>query len=362
MSRLAKLFRLSWYMFLSSMRNPSTVFFGFAFPLIFITIFGGLSFGSGKRDVVIEPTSVQSGAVYEVLKSLDTVNLVTNRSSEDIQKGLERGSIAAAVNIQQDTTNQAQYAIRIRTSAAEPLGAAAVTQIITGVQDAINRQANPISTVVVRTESEEVRGREYKQIDFILPGQIGFALLGTAVFGVAFTLIGLRETLVLKRMYATPTPRWLLLGSQALARVYQGMITAVVVILVGVFAFGYTLVNGVWTFLAMLALSVLGLIVFLGFGLLAAAFAKSESGADPLTNIITLPQFILSGAFFTTEAFPEWLQRISQLLPLTYLNDAMRKVAFEGVGVQEILPQIGGLIVWGIIVYAIAIRFFRWEK
>ena len=97
------------------------------------------------------------------------------------------------------------------------------------------------------------------------------------------------------------------------------------------------------------------------FGFVVSGIAKNESTIPPIANIITLPQFLLSGTFFSVDVFPNWLQAISKVLPLTYLNDALRKVAFEGAGLSELLPQLGVIGLWGIVVYFLAVRFFRWE-
>ncbi len=48
-------------------------------------------------------------------------------------------------------------------------------------------------------------------------------------------------------------------------------------------------------------------------------------------------------------------------MPLTHLNTAMRKVAFEGQNLWEVKTEIGILLLWGVIVYAIAIKVFKWE-
>ena len=105
----------------------------------------------------------------------------------------------------------------------------------------------------------------------------------------------------------------------------------------------------------------MGLIVFMGFGFVVSGIAKSESVIPPLANVITLPQFLLSGTFFPIDAFPGWLQSISKVLPLTYLNDALRRVAFEGAGFSSISHQLLIISIWGVVVYIAAIRFFRWE-
>jgi ABC-2 type transport system permease protein len=105
----------------------------------------------------------------------------------------------------------------------------------------------------------------------------------------------------------------------------------------------------------------LGLVVFMGFGFAVSGIAKNESAVPPIANIITLPQFLLSGTFFSISAFPSWLQPICKVLPLTFLNDAMRKVAFEGAGLLSVSHQIGIIALWGIAVYALAVKVFKWE-
>jgi ABC-2 type transport system permease protein len=139
------------------------------------------------------------------------------------------------------------------------------------------------------------------------------------------------------------------------------MITAIVIIVFGWLFFGFTLVHGFETFLEMLVLSFIGLLVFMGFGFIVSGLAKNDSTIPPFANLITLPQFLLGGTFFSIDVFPKWLQPISKALPLTHLNTAMRSVAFEGQHLWDVKNEIGILILWGVIVYAIAIKVFRWE-
>ncbi|MFN7278686.1 MAG: ABC transporter permease, partial [bacterium] len=134
-----------------------------------------------------------------------------------------------------------------------------------------------------------------------------------------------------------------------------------VILSVGHFAFDFTLVNGWTTFSEMLLLSLLGLVVFMGFGFIVSGLARSESAIPPFSNLVTLPQFLLAGTFFPVENFPTWLQPVCRVLPLTHLNEAMRNIAFEGAHITDCGREIGYLALWGVAVYAIAVRVFRWE-
>ena len=99
----------------------------------------------------------------------------------------------------------------------------------------------------------------------------------------------------------------------------------------------------------------------MGFGFVVSGIAKNESTVPVVSNLITLPQFLLSGTFFSTSRFPGWLQPISNALPLTYLNHAMRGVAFDGATLIGVWKDVGVLGLWGIGVYALAVKVFKWE-
>jgi ABC-2 type transport system permease protein len=198
-------------------------------------------------------------------------------------------------------------------------------------------------------------------IDFILPGQLGFSILSAGVFGTAFIFFSLRQTLVLKRFFATPIRRPYIIMGEALSRLTFQLLGSLIIILLGRFVFGFTLIHGFQTLVQLLLLSAAGLVVFMGFGFVISGIAKSETVIPPLANVITLPQFLLSGTFFPIDAFPNWLQAISNVLPLTYLNDALRLIAFEGAGMMDISKHLIIIAGWGILIYIAAVRYFRWE-
>ena len=70
---------------------------------------------------------------------------------------------------------------------------------------------------------------------------------------------------------------------------------------------------------------------------------------------------MLSGIFFSREGFPAWLRTITDYFPLTYVSHGLRKIANEGASLIDIPVDLIGSLVWLIIVYAIAVRVFKWE-
>ncbi len=345
-------------------RSPSAVIFSFVFPLIFILVFGFIG-NSGRVSVRVafDPTSDTSNIVYQNLKNISALNVVEKDSAE-LVKDLEKGRIAAIINMIKDADPSKPTSIHLKTSeAVNPQNIQVLRSIIDGMLKTINQNkfgAAP-SIAMVSDEVVKIPGRIYRTIDFILPGQLGFSLLSAGVFGVAFIFFSLRQTLVLKRFYATPIKRPYIVLGEAISRVLFGMITAVVILCFGHYAFKFTWVNGWITFLELMVLSFIGLVVFMGFGFIVSGLAKNESVIPPLANLITLPQFLIGGTFFSTDVFPGWLKSIADIMPLKHLNDAMRNVAFEGAHLNNCMKQIGILAIWGVAVYVIAIKVFKWE-
>lgn len=345
-------------------RSPSSVAFSFGFPLIFILVFGFMGGGGPSVRIALARPSDTANLIIRQLLASPLVRLAEEKDEVAARKDLEKGKVAAilAMDSVKVDSNRIQYKVRILTasSAADkyPIVKMALGQLIQREDDL---QIAPQQRPVVVEELPLLQGRAYSMIDFILPGMLGFSLLAAAVFGVAFVFFNLRQQLVLKRFFATPISKKYIVLGEGLARVLFQLITAVVIILIGKLFFRFTLVHGVVTFLEMIVLSLFGLIVFMGLGFIVSSVARNESVIPFFANMLTLPQLLLSGTFFSTDAFPDWLQKICELLPLKQLNDAMRDVAFEGAHLTDCGKQLGILVVWGVVVYAVAIKLFKWE-
>ena len=366
-SQLKAMLAISKASLMAQFRSPSAVLFSFAFPFIFILVFGfiGNNGGVPVYKIAIDKTSDTTNALYDSIKTTNRIKIVRFNTAQELRSSLVKGKIAGIFNIKKNATEVPPYTYTISTTSASSDQWPQFMPLVNNIVNKISNEkyaGRPTYAVPDFNYARDVEQiREYKTIDFILPGQLGFSLLSSGVFGVAFMFFNLRNTLVLKRFFATPISRTYIILGEGLARVIFQMLTAVVIIVAGRFLFGFTLVNGVITLLQMLVLSFLGLIVFMGFGFIVSGLATNDSSIPPFANLITLPQFLLGGTFFSAEAFPKWLQPISKALPLTHLNTAMRAVAFEGQNLWDVKNEIGVLFLWGVIIYAVAVKAFKWE-
>jgi ABC-2 type transport system permease protein len=347
-------------------RSPSSIIFSIVFPFIFILVFGFIGGGNGMQaiNVVIDKNADTNNVLYKTLKASEVLRFKTYETDKDLQIAQQKGRIAGILNISKNADSA--YAFQLKSTSASNDKWPQLRTFLQSMANGINEKAYPNAPKLAIVDFDFKRDvkeiRPYKTIDFILPGQIGFSLLGAGVFGVAFTFFNLRNQLILKRFFATPISKMHIILGECLSRVIFQMLTAVVIIVAGHYLFDFTLVNGFVTFLEMLVLSFIGLVVFMGFGFVISGIAKNDSTIPPVANLIIMPQFILGGTFFSTDAFPKWLQPISKSLPLTHLNNAMRSIAFEGQNLWDVRFQIGMLLIWAVIVYAVAVKAFKWEQ
>jgi ABC-2 type transport system permease protein len=295
--------------------------------------------------------------VYQGIARSPIFNVIKSDDA-DIEDRLKKGRLTAILSIYKN--DSAKYDIHIKSSSASQRELPQLQAVLNGMINELSQTQHPIDKIAT-ISSEQVEGRIYKRIDFYLPGMIGFSLIGSAVFGVAFLFFALRETLVLKRMYASPVSKTNIVVGESIGRVLFQLIIVIVLILFGRYVYHFTLANGFVTFVELLVLSALALIVFMGFGFFVSSIAKNQNVIPIYANLFMFPQYFLSGTFFPKSVLPSGIHWLIEALPLTALNDALRKVAFEGSHLNDCWKQIGILGAWGVAIYALAIWSFRWE-
>jgi ABC-2 type transport system permease protein len=104
----------------------------------------------------------------------------------------------------------------------------------------------------------------------------------------------------------------------------------------------------------------LGALAFSGLGLLVGSRARNSQTVGGLINLVMMPMFVFSGVFFSARHFPDALQPVIRLLPLTALNDALRAIMNDGAGMSALGME---LAVMGVVAagsFALALRWFRW--
>lgn len=347
-------------------RNVTAVFFTLFIPIFLIVIFGVLSRNSGgniKLDVTNYSQTDIAKQFVDQLKKVPAfkVNEVSESTASD---ELGKGNADLQVIISKDFGEFDKITGKLKTASIKsfynegrPQNGQTAGLILSEIINGFNNQITKTPQIIT-LQNTGVKTNNQGILDFLLPGVMAFSIMQLGIFSVAFGFIAYKTTGALRRLQVTPThPINFVLG-QSVARLIIGVLQVLLLLGLGIVFFHIHLLGNL---LALLLVATIGVVVFLAFGFSIAGWARDENQAAPIANLVTFPMLFLSGVFFPREGLPNILQKITNFLPLTYLVDGMRRIANEGATLWQLKGDIVGLVVWGVIVFFIAIRVFKWE-
>ena len=193
---------------------------------------------------------------------------------------------------------------------------------------------------------------------YLLAGMIGYGAAATTFAGLALLLVIRRESGVLKRLRATPLPPATYVAAVLGSIIFIFLLEAAILIAIGRFAYDVPLPD---PFLSLILVVLLGAASFAALGIGLTALIKSAEGSSAVVNALYLPLSFISGAFFAADTFPDVLQKLALLLPLSHLIRLTRDVMVYDDAIWDHLGDVGVIVAWGVVGLVAAIRGFRWE-
>jgi ABC-2 type transport system permease protein len=349
-------------------RDKLAIFFTILFPLIFLFVFGGLN--SGNSDVTFKVAVInqsdssfsktyiqqlEKNKTFEVNKDLKTIDQAKDKMSKsqidgiivlpdsfgDTQSGQDYPSGRASVLYNHDSSGTGKTLTTVLNSTFEPINAKYVT-----IQE-------PFAA-----NGKELNENSLTSFDYTFAGLLGFSIIGLGIFGPVNVFPELKKQGILRRLHTTPLRVWQYFTATMLGQAIIGVLSIAIQFVVAITLFDLT-VNG--SYFNILIFTILSIFMILGIGLAVGGWAKNERQAAPLANLIVFPMLFLSGTFFPRFLMPEWLQSVTSFLPLTPVIDGLRLLTTEGKTLLDIGPQLGAITLWGIVIYIIAFRVFKWE-
>lgn len=186
---------------------------------------------------------------------------------------------------------------------------------------------------------------------------MGLSIMTSSLFGIGMTIVSNRRENLLKRYLATPMRPSEYIVSQIISRFMVLAVEFTAIMLCGFLVFGF---NVYGNYLSYIVVSILGAAAFTGISLLCASRTKSVPMVSGITNLVSFPMMLLSGVFFSKNNFPDWLRQAVDYLPLTALNDALRKIALEGQDITTLGHEMAVLGVFAVVTSLLAQKMFRW--
>jgi ABC-2 type transport system permease protein len=197
----------------------------------------------------------------------------------------------------------------------------------------------------------------YRAADYLLTGMIGYGVAATAFAGLAIVLVIRRENGVLKRLRATPLPAPAYIAAVLLTTLIAFAVMAACLIALAMLLFDASFPKAPGSLIVTL---LIGGATFAALGVAITGFIRRAEGASAVINAIYLPVSFISGAFFSQQHFPEVLQRVADVLPLTYFIDLVGAVMLNGSEIWNEPKDVAVIVAWGIAGTLLALRYFRW--
>jgi len=340
---------MRWRIFV---REPSALFWTYGFPVVL-----ALALGVAFRNRPPEPVEVAVEASpgcegwRDVLATNSQVH-VRWLNPQEAREALRMGKVSVVVGKQNPNAPGPEHSRIYQFDPTRP--ESRVARAV--VDDVLQRAEGRADPTPVRDRLVTEPGSRY--IDFLIPGLLGFNLMSSGLWGVGFVIVEMRVRKLIKRMMATPMSRGHFLLSFVLVRGAFLLGELPVLLCFAHWVFDVPIRGSVPL---IVGLSTLGSLMFAGIGLLIGSRAQNTHTVAGLVNLTTLPMLVTSGVFFSAARFPDVIQPIIRLLPLTALIEAVRTVMLDGAGVAAVANQIGIMLAWGFISFVAALRMFRWQ-
>jgi len=295
--------------------------------------------------------------------------IMTNISSIDdlkdqVQRGLLEGGIVIPANFSESLMSGQQGTIIIVSDESNPQISATIRGALTGVFDAIGtrvaeNQLNTTSIAVVKPFNVQTQGvvsGNPSYFDFIAPGIMAMTVMMSVMTGLPVAISQEKEIGTMDGMMVAPVNRLSILLGKTMAQTARGLIQGVIILALAIGIFGVAIQGSI---LLVFALLLLGVFSFVGLGIVVTSFTKDQETAQMLMMTLMFPMMFLGGVFFPIQQMPWYMQTIAQFLPLTYASNALRKVMVLGAGIPQISNELIILIVFGVVMIAIALPVFK---
>src|SRR5579863_8318003 len=345
MSRLetssSSLYQLTVTRLKLTLREPEAIFWIFVFPIL-LAIGLGIAFRNRPADVL------PVGATTEQLTQALAADSGLKATQMDEGEGVHALAVGTIVLLAEQSANGVVY----RYDNTNP--DARTARMI--ADRAIEVGAGRKDVLTATNELVHEKGSRY--IDFVVPGLLGMNLMGSAMWGLGFAIVDARQKKLLKRMVASPMPRWQYLAGYLLSRI--GMLAIEVGIILGFawLVFGVPFRGSLWVLALVCMLTSL---MFSALGLLVATRATTMEAVSGLMNIVMMPMWIFSGVFFSSSKFPAFMQPLVKALPLTAAIDMIRGNMLQGMELGQMLAPMGVLMTWLIVAFSVSLKIFRWR-
>lgn len=226
-----------------------------------------------------------------------------------------------------------------------------------GIIFGIGMPVGVLLLIAVVAGSQSAGGADYSFLQSAFASLLTVGICATAFMGLPLTIADYRDKKILKHFFATPIRPLMILSVQVVIGMLTAFFSAALVSLLAVFGFGYRMEGNPFLFICAFLLVMLSMY---SIGMILASLCKTVKIANVVTTFVYFPMLFLSGATIPFELFPDAVQKVCNILPLTHGIKLLKAVSLNTWG-QEIWISVALLIVFAVVGCIISVVSFKWD-
>ncbi|MFH8774365.1 MULTISPECIES: ABC transporter permease [unclassified Streptomyces] len=322
-------------------RDGKTAFFTLLFPLLFLAMFLGLGVltSSGSYQIAVAPSTEQ----HQVVENLRRVEGFDAEGWKGAKAPSPR-DLAGHDAIVWVSGREAKVVV-------DPARFGALK----GIRSALTDSGVDESRIDFRTPDG---GAPFDPLKAALPTGLLMALMSTAFFGTATPLVALRTRGTLRLLGTTPLSRATFVLAQAPVRL---ALVVVQLLVLGVVAVAMEFIPLADT-VRLMGTGLLGAVMLFAFGYLIAARMRNAEVVNGLLGLLMPVVLFFSGLFLPMSMLPSAVTAVSDVLPTTYLVDALNHDLNKAASAHSLTTDWLILVVATVVFGGLAARLFRWDQ
>ncbi len=226
-----------------------------------------------------------------------------------------------------------------------------------GIIFGIGMPVGVLLLIAVVAGSQSAGGADYSFLQSAFASLLTVGICATAFMGLPLTIADYRDKKILKHFFATPIRPFMILSVQVVIGMLTSFFSAALVTVLAVFGFGYRMEGDPFLFIGAFLLVMLSMY---SIGMILASLCKTVKIANVVTTFVYFPMLFLSGATIPFELFPDTVQKVCNVLPLTHGIKLLKAVSLN-MWSQEIWISVALLIVFAVIGCILSVVSFKWD-
>lgn len=202
----------------------------------------------------------------------------------------------------------------------------------------------------------------------IAASMLAYGILSTSFINLGIGIAADRETGALRRLRGTPaTASSYFIGKIMLVAI-ASLAEAIILLALGVFAFGLELPTGVVGWLTLTWVFILGIVSCSLLGIFVSNLASNAVSAAVITNGPAVGLQFLSGTYVPLMVLPTWMVIVGSIFPVKWMAQGFRSVllppqlvVFEPAGAWEHGRIFLVLAAWSVGGLLACLSVFRWS-